>query len=112
MRSSRTGSRPPRRRSVWTAGAGPRGPSGALQNVRSLPAHRDRRLPRASGDGTGCQRVLNAPLPAVEQFLRAGARKFSSTEPPTIWGPTLRQTPVESNLPGFVGFVSHLIAVE
>jgi hypothetical protein len=48
----------------------------------------------------------------VEQFLRAGERKFSSTEPPTIWGPTLRQTPVESNLPGFVGFVSHLIAVE
>ena len=66
---------------------------------------------RASGDGTGCQALLIAPLPAVEQFLYANERKFSNTEPARIWGPTLQQAPVEPNSPRLVS-MSDLIGVD
>lgn len=48
----------------------------------------------------------------MEQFLHANERKFSNTEPATIWGPTLQQVPAEFNSPRFVSFVSDLIGVE
>ena len=48
----------------------------------------------------------------MEQFLHANERKFSNTEPGTIWGPTLQQVQDEPNSPRFVSFVSDLIGAE